>query len=235
MRNKGFIVSIVFVVCSVFLLCCCGYAQNEGKTVVPTQKANPAMDVSKCMKEFDVEKADLTNPSIKGILPYLSGYFLCRAAQGDDQQLCDRLSADQASCKECNSDFNEFYGFHGRVLINKQMTGKALSACLSKDNSEQSCRALADGLVTQDVSKCGNLPAQIKEGCQDMVRGTGKFSRIAFINAIRSGSVSGCDSIKGKGAQWLCKGALNKSRNFCESSEDFKTFRKKYCEAMVKQ
>ena len=238
MREKGFFISVISAICFLFLLSGGGYAQEEDSSsdiVIPEKLIEPARNTEACVRNFNIDKADLSNPVLKGYLPYLLEYLLCRSAQENNPRWCNVVSVNSQLSFECNDFFNQFHAYFGRSLVAKQITREALSACMARgaDFTEQVCRDMIDGILNQDTSKCNKMPTDKIDDCRNLVGGSGNSSLVIYVQAIRSGHVSSCSNIPNNRVQWLCTGALNSSKSSCEDSRGFDTFRRKYCEIMT--
>lgn len=215
---------------SVVFLYVFGHAQEK--------KFASKQSIEECIQNFNIDEAVLNLPALKGYLPYLTEYSVCRAAQEDNLEWCDDMcSNSQSVCRECKRNFNQFHAFIGRLFVAKRITPLSLSACMAKggDFNEQVCRNVAEGLLTKDTSKCDNLPANMKDDCRKMISASvpNNSSKNGYITAMRAGIVSICNNINNEKVRALCQGELDKDQNVCKKNKGFDIFRRKYCEIMT--
>jgi hypothetical protein len=195
-----------------------------------------------CIKNFNIEDVDFSEPVVQKNLNLLLDYFQCRAAAKHDITECDKLGSPLD--KMCRHPFSKIFEFFGELIFNGRVTMRALDACKFPGLAEDrvTCKKFAEAFLKSDVSFCESLMSKKSQNmCKAIITLDLKWysegdwaDNINYLKALKDFNKEHCMKIKDRVLRSGCEVFLSGNEQICNENKGFQSFRENYCREVLR-
>lgn len=195
-------------------------------------------------QSYDIKRVNFRDPKVSNDIPLLDEYFLCRAAAYDNINECDK-SFSPTMINECRRNFNQYVGFWGRLMMEKQNNRKIVMACRNNETgqkfSQEECETIVKSISEGKLDSCEkyNTKNNVKgyNQCKAMLSGDINLCQrdaycidlTIYLKAIGNKDSKECGKIKNSILREVCRGYVSMNEEICSDNKKFIQFCQKHC------
>ncbi len=234
--------SLIFLTTVVLASCYSSLFGQDKKDVYDLSVSDDSR-LQECISKFDINNLNFEAPAFKENTRFLTKYFQCKAAIQDNINECDKLKPDSDGVNNCRSNFQSYHAYFGRLLSAGTTTPKILAACKDRFRMPmEECKAFSQAILSENTSICTNSNKNLRMGdCMAIIKGDSIScldaackDKAYYIKALKNSEINYCDSMTNVYGKIMCQAAISGDENLCENNEDYKEFKRRYCESIIR-